>query len=240
MPKVKAKHAHKSKLLEGVQLPTPALDDEDKRQVRNRGNRGGRGGRGGFGNRGDRGGYNNGGGRGGYGNGGYNGRGGYDNGGRYNNNNRGGYNNGRGSYGSGHQQGPPMPLPVPPPGWAPPPGFPPAGFGPSGVPPPPPGWLPPPPPQMDPNASRQYHGQERPSWFQQPHGAPPPQNVPQDNSLRNSSYYRPADQILHRNATGDRYDGRDGGNRNDNYRRHDNYGDNYGRRQDNPNSRRRY
>ncbi|KAH7135413.1 XRN 5'-3' exonuclease N-terminus-domain-containing protein [Dendryphion nanum] len=200
MPKVKAKHAHKSVLLKGLTPPTPALTEDEKSFIRNRNANGGRGGRGGYGGRG--GGYNGrGGGRGGFdnGRGGYGGRGGYDNGRGGGYGGRGGFDNGRGGFG-GNQ--PPFQPPVP--GFIP-------GWNGVGVPPPPPGFVP---PQPGSHAAQQYHGQQRPNWFgqQQPHGPPPPRNNNYSNnnsnnsnsnnnnnnnsSLRDSQFYKPANEIL--------------------------------------------
>src|SRR4051812_17705619 len=109
MPILKATHAHKSKLLDGVQLPPKALTEDDQSFIRQRNARGGRGGRGGFGNGNGRGGYNNGG-RGGRG---------YDNGrGGFNGRGRGGYDTPRGGYGGGRQYD--QPPPQFPPGFPPP------------------------------------------------------------------------------------------------------------------------
>ncbi|KAK4144137.1 exoribonuclease 2 [Dichotomopilus funicola] len=143
-------HIHKSMLLRGLKMPTPALDRSDVEFVKSKGRSAGRsyggvplrnnyggGGRGG----GDRinyaGGPPRGGGRGGGGGGrgGYHGQQQYDRGygNGYGGGGGGGYNNNNGyGGGGGHQQ-----YGAPPPGWQPPPppGFP--GFG-VGVPPPPP------------------------------------------------------------------------------------------------------
>ncbi|KLU83375.1 5'-3' exoribonuclease 2 [Magnaporthiopsis poae ATCC 64411] len=114
MPKA---HAHKSMLLRGVKMPTPALTQSDQEELRGklrgRHNGGGYGGRGGYGN-GNGGGYGN---RGGYGNG-------YGN----------GNSHGSRDYRGDRQGGPPQHRDQ---SWRPPaPGQ--AGFGVGALPPPPP------------------------------------------------------------------------------------------------------
>ncbi|KAK3997076.1 exoribonuclease 2 [Cladorrhinum sp. PSN332] len=144
-------HQHKSMILRGVKLPTPALDRSDIEALLSKGrnagrsfggvplNNSGRGGRGDRinygpgGGRNDRGGYGGNSGNGGYGNGyGGGGRGGGGGGGGYRGGGRGGGNGYRGG-GRDHYA-------APPPGWQPPPppGYP--GFGAGGPPPPPPGY----------------------------------------------------------------------------------------------------
>ncbi|KAI0573021.1 XRN1 5-3 exonuclease, partial [Pyrenophora tritici-repentis] len=187
MPSISSSRAHKSVLLEGVKLPKPALQPGEAESVRRNNERG----------------YNdrrenqNGGGRGGYQNGRGAGGGGWDN-------NRGGYNGNQGGYG-----GPPPPHNFPPPfpgaNFAPPPG---GNF----FPPPPPGWVPPPnlggwqghsapgygPPPVPPQ------GGQRGGWMgnTQHHGAPPPRQAPNNSSLRDERFYRPADEILGRSGGG--------------------------------------
>ncbi|KAH7040085.1 XRN 5'-3' exonuclease N-terminus-domain-containing protein [Microdochium trichocladiopsis] len=120
-------HSHKSMLLRGVELPTPALNRSDIEELKGKMRNGGRsyggaplGGRGGYGGRGrgDRIHY----------------------GSDSRQNNRPYHQNGNNGYGhqqgGGYQNSYQAPPPVPPPGWVPPPpGMP--GFG-NGLPPPPP------------------------------------------------------------------------------------------------------
>ncbi|EAA27029.1 5'-3' exoribonuclease 2 [Neurospora crassa] len=146
-------HTHKSMLLRGVQMPTPALTRSDIDILKGKASRSGRSyggvplsnknysgrnepinygpGGGQQGGRG-RGGYQGGGGRGG-------GRGGYGgNGGGYQANGGGYYNGGNNGGGGGGYGGQPRDSYGPPPGWQPPPPPGLAGFG-VGPPPPPPG-----------------------------------------------------------------------------------------------------
>ncbi|KAK6825037.1 5'-3' exoribonuclease 2 [Apiospora arundinis] len=122
----KSSHTHKSMLLPGAKLPTPALNNSDIEELKGKMRNSGR----------SHGGAP-------FGRGGYGGRG---RGMHYGPDSRGGRqdrprNNGYGN-GHGHQQQGSNPFPAPPPGWVPPGWIPPppgqAGFG-AGLPPPPPG-----------------------------------------------------------------------------------------------------